>query len=600
MKWIVLVFAVSCTVRLGYAKIDAIALKFGLKPAGHPNYWLPQGYSDIEKCGCHEIDAKLRKVESNLLKLILNLRNKYGTMNSKLIDMKKHVTSVSWYLGQTSDTSEDINTQLFDSSITVANIMQSIRDLTIHQQRLLTKTFLTESIRALEKRLEGKKPQQPEGDIIYTSCDDERITQTGTYLVQDAFAEPTKVICVLDYGPDAYTVIQNRLDGSIDFYRGYSDYRSGFGEYDGGDYWLGLDRIHNITTSGDYELLILLEDFEKNVATARYDNFEIGSGNDFYPIIKLDGYSGTAGDSWSAQFSARLGLGSVVGALFSAYDQDQDKSDTNCAVSNRGGWWYTDCGQSNLNGLYLKGVSGDTTGMYWETFRGPNYSLKTSRMMVKRKQMPTTTETTTTSTTVTTETTVTTTELVTEATPTTTTSTSLGPETTVTTTEMGTDPTPTTTTSTSLGPETTVTTTETDSTPTTTSLGPETTVTTTEIGTDPTPTTATSTSLSPETTVTTTEIGTDPTPTTTSLGPETTTTIDPVYPETIVITTVNPETPPLTTIAPETPAMTTTTVVNHTTKVPIVETSPVTAEVTESTIAITTNAVETTTMLDEA
>uniref|UniRef100_A0A182YTE4 Fibrinogen C-terminal domain-containing protein n=1 Tax=Anopheles stephensi TaxID=30069 RepID=A0A182YTE4_ANOST len=82
--------------------------------------------------------------------------------------------------------------------------------------------------------------------------------------------------------------------------------------------------------------------------------------------------------------------------MFSAYDLDLDNSESNCAVSNRGAWWYTGCGQSNLNGLYLKGLSGSTTGMFWETFRGPFYSLKKSRMMVKRKQMPTTTESTTT------------------------------------------------------------------------------------------------------------------------------------------------------------------------------------------------------------
>ncbi|XP_050072698.1 fibrinogen C domain-containing protein 1-B-like [Anopheles maculipalpis] len=385
MKLIVLVVTVGFMASLGLANTDAIAPKYGVRPTPPPTK-PPRDGSDIDKCGCHEIVAKLKKVESNLLKLILNLRNKYGSVNSKLIDMKKHVKSVSWYIDQTSVTSENIEAQLFDSSIAMANIMQSIRGLTIDQQRLLTKTFLTESILSLEKRHDGSKPQQPEDDIVYTSCDDERIIQTGTYLVQDAFAEPTKVVCVLDFGPGAYTVIQNRQDGSTGFYRGYSDYRSGFGNFDGGDYWLGLDRIHNITTSGDYELFIQLEDFERNVTTARYDSFEIGSGNDFYPITKLNGYSGSAGDSY----------GSVVGVLFSAYDLDLDNSESNCAVSNRGAWWYTDCGQSNLNGLYLKGLSGGTTGMFWETFRGPNYSLKTSRMMVKRKQIPTTTDSTTT------------------------------------------------------------------------------------------------------------------------------------------------------------------------------------------------------------
>ncbi|XP_052898106.1 angiopoietin-1-like [Anopheles moucheti] len=382
MKLIVHVLAVGCMLSFVSANSSHITPKF-VKPKFNN---LSQGDSDNNVCGCLEIVARLKKVETNLLKLIQNLRNKHSSLYSELLDMKKHMRSVSWYVGQTSETSHIINEHLLGAAISLAQIMHMIRDLTINQQKSATKTFLTESILALEKRLGDYKRPVSEIDIVYTSCDDARITQTGTYLVQDAFGEPTKLICVLEFQPGAYTVIQNRQEGSTDFYRGYSDYRAGFGEFDGGDYWLGLDRIHNITASGEYELMILLEDFEKNVTYAHYANFAIGSGNDFYPITKLDGYSGTAGDS----------LRSLVGVLFSAYDIDVDNSDGNCAVLNRGAWWYDNCGESNLNGFYLKGQSGSTTGMYWGTFRGANYSLKGSRIMVKRKQVVFTTDASTT------------------------------------------------------------------------------------------------------------------------------------------------------------------------------------------------------------
>ncbi|XP_053665591.1 techylectin-5B-like [Anopheles marshallii] len=380
MKWIVLVFVVGCMLSFVSANSNNFTPKV-VKPIARFNNPTQDG-SDNNLCGCLEIVARIKKVEENLLKLIQKLRNKHSSLYSELLDMKKHMRSVSWYVGQTSEASHRFNEQLLGDSISLAQIMHAIRDLTINQQNSVTKTFLTESFLALEKRHGDSKGPTSVVDIVYASCDDSRITQTGTYLVQDAFGEPTKVICVLEFLPGAYTVIQNRHEGSTDFYRGYSDYRSGFGEFDGGDYWLGLDRINNITASGDYELMILLEDFEKNVTYAHYDNFAVGSGNDFYPITKLDGYSGTAGDS----------LRSLVGVLFSAYDLDVDYSEGNCAVSNRGAWWYTDCGESNLNGFYLKGLSSSTTGMFWETFRGANYSLKSSRMMIKRKEMVSTTD----------------------------------------------------------------------------------------------------------------------------------------------------------------------------------------------------------------
>ncbi|XP_050093864.1 ficolin-2-like, partial [Anopheles aquasalis] len=357
---------------------------FGVRPNPPPTHPPNDGATNsIDKCGCHEIVSKLKKVESNLLKLILNLRHKYGTVYSELLDMKKNVKSVSWYVGQSAATGDSINDQLVGASLTLAQIMQSIRDLTINQQSLVTKTFLTESLLDLEGRPVGGSTTTtpaPENDIVYTSCDDPRITETGTYIVQDAFDNPTKVICVLDFLPGAYTVIQNRQDGSTDFYQSYKEYKNGFGDFDGGDYWLGLDNIHKITSSGDYELIVLLEDFEKNITYAKYDNFSIGPAIDFYPITLISGYDGQAGDS----------LGGAQGVLFSTFDVDLDNSDSNCAVSNRGGWWYTDCGMSNLNGLYLKGLSGGTTGMFWETFRGANYSLKKSRMMVRRKTADTT------------------------------------------------------------------------------------------------------------------------------------------------------------------------------------------------------------------
>ncbi|XP_058065706.1 microfibril-associated glycoprotein 4-like [Anopheles bellator] len=388
MKWIVLVVTFGCMVGFGAANTGAA--KYGVRPP--PVTPAPlirgSGSNSIDKCGCHQIVAKLKKVESNLLKLILNLRNKYGAVYSELLDMKKNVKSVSWYVGQTSATGDSMNDQLVGASMNLSQIMQYIRDLTISQQSLVTKTFLTESLLDLEGRPAGSGPPPvgPESDIVYTSCDDVRITETGTYIVQDAFEKPAKVICVLDLGPGAYTVFQNRQDGSTDFYHAFKEYKAGFGDFDGGDYWLGLDNIYRMTNSGDYELFIVLEDFEKNVTYARYDNFAIGSGSDFYPITKLDGYSGAAGDS----------LSGVVGVLFSTFDLDLDNSESNCAVTDRGAWWYTDCGMSNLNGLYLKGLSGGTTGMFWETFRGANYSLKKSRMMVKRKQDTTTTASTTT------------------------------------------------------------------------------------------------------------------------------------------------------------------------------------------------------------
>ena len=43
-----------------------------------------------------------------------------------------------------------------------------------------------------------------------------------------------------------------------------------------------------------------------------------------------------------------------VGSQFSTKDRDNDKLDSaNCAEIHTGGWWFSDCGSSNLNGILI-------------------------------------------------------------------------------------------------------------------------------------------------------------------------------------------------------------------------------------------------------
>ena len=87
-----------------------------------------------------------------------------------------------------------------------------------------------------------------------------------------------------------WTVFQKRLDGSVDFYRYWNDYKRGFGDLCG-EFWLGLDKIHRLTSDDNNVLRVDLEDFEGNTAYAEYNLFGVMSEKDKYKLI-LDSYSG--------------------------------------------------------------------------------------------------------------------------------------------------------------------------------------------------------------------------------------------------------------------------------------------------------------------
>uniref|UniRef100_A0AAG5DAQ3 Fibrinogen C-terminal domain-containing protein n=1 Tax=Anopheles atroparvus TaxID=41427 RepID=A0AAG5DAQ3_ANOAO len=209
----------------------------------------------------------------------------------------------------------------------------------------------------------------------YTSCNTQPLLRSGIHQIQPEkpFKEPITVLCDQEYDSGGWVVMLNRFDGSVNFYRGWKEYKEGFGNMEG-EFWLGLDRIHQLTASKPHELVVLLEDYDGNKTHAKYERFEIGDEGQKFALKTLGGYSGTAGDS----------MNDLVGMKFTTLDADNDTWDKNCAVSFTGAWWYTACHRSNLNGKYLRGETKEfATGMVWQTFRGYHHALKVAKIMIR-------------------------------------------------------------------------------------------------------------------------------------------------------------------------------------------------------------------------
>ncbi|XP_071393475.1 microfibril-associated glycoprotein 4-like [Centroberyx affinis] len=186
-----------------------------------------------------------------------------------------------------------------------------------------------------------------------------------------------EVYCDMASEGGRWTVIQRRMDGTVNFYRPWDQYKWGFGR-NAGEYWLGLENIFHLTLRQSYELLVDMEDFSGNKVFARYSSFSIDPESFGYRLHVSGFTNGGAGDS----------LSYFDGQKFSTMDRDQDSSARHCARTYLGGFWYKDCQLANPTGVYRWGDD-DTVyavGIVWSSWKGYNYSMKTMSMKIRPLQ----------------------------------------------------------------------------------------------------------------------------------------------------------------------------------------------------------------------
>ncbi|XP_029285325.1 angiopoietin-related protein 4-like [Cottoperca gobio] len=248
----------------------------------------------------------------------------------------------------------------------------------LHLQTLQSKVA-HKRVKSHRRRDEGMAPrgeptvQKRDASGLARDCHDLFVRgqrASGVYTIQPESSQPFNVLCEMT-SEGGWTVIQKRQDGSQSFNQLWESYKKGFGSLNG-EFWLGLENVHSLSKQGRYVLQVELSGRGgEQQHDARYLLQLDGEEKKFALHLEPESSSGVQENIMTT---------GKTGLPFSTADKDNDlAADVNCAELLSGGWWFSSCGESNLNGRYLRRPSVKRRqGMFWTSTKGQDNSVKTT------------------------------------------------------------------------------------------------------------------------------------------------------------------------------------------------------------------------------
>ena len=124
-----------------------------------------------------------------------------------------------------------------------------------------------------------------------TNCFADFVATNSTIDIAIPTQHPVPVMSVF-----GWIIIQQHLGFTFDWQLPWADYKAGFGSIDA-DFWLGLEKMHLLTSSQPYRLRVEVQQWSTNLwYSAEYWSFKIGDESDYQYQLQVSGYSGDAGN----------------------------------------------------------------------------------------------------------------------------------------------------------------------------------------------------------------------------------------------------------------------------------------------------------------
>lgn len=273
--------------------------------------------------------------------------NPIQTQSKSTYDVSQKLDALAVFLTSARNSIQKVEREIHSVGRNLSTILSATSDISFNQKDIPTKQFISSAIQELRtqpnyaiaqsqintKNSDTNLNKKSNERDYPSSCGEINSYKSGIQKLKIGQLNPFFAYCNLEEQGGKWTVIQSRLDGTVSFYRNWNEYKNGFGNI-GGEFWIGLEKLYEITRSKLHELIIIMEDFEGQSKYVKYSSFAIGSEEENYALILLSGYEGTGGDSLTYH----------AGQKFSTFDSDNDSwAEGNCALAHTGAWWYNAC-----------------------------------------------------------------------------------------------------------------------------------------------------------------------------------------------------------------------------------------------------------------